>query len=95
MTASDPGFLALATRASVVRRALGYAVVVGGILAMAGMLFAFAAAQAALYVMAVLAAPLAVAGVLRHMRWLRALWIKAVALLVLMPVAAGQSARPS
>ena len=62
---------------------------VGGILAMAGMLFAFGAANAALYVMAVVAAPLAVAGVLRHMRWLRALWIKAVAVLALLPVAAG------
>jgi hypothetical protein len=46
---------------------------VGGILAMAGMLFAFGAANAALYVMAVVAAPIAVAGVLRHMRWLRSL----------------------
>ncbi len=62
---------------------------VGGILAMAGMLFAFGAANAALYVMAVVAAPIAVAGVLRHMRWLRALWIKAVAVLALLPVAAG------
>jgi hypothetical protein len=64
-------------------------VAVGGVLAMAGMLFAFAAAQAALYVMAVIAAPLAVAGVLRHMRWLRSLWIKAAAVLALLPVAAG------
>jgi hypothetical protein len=62
---------------------------VGGILAMAGMLFAFGAASAALYVMAVVAAPIAVAGVLRHMRWLRSLWIKAVAVLALLPVAAG------
>jgi len=62
---------------------------VGGILAMAGMLFAFGAANAALYVMAVVAAPIAVAGVLRHMRWLRALWIKAVAVLALLPVVAG------
>jgi hypothetical protein len=56
---------------------------------MAGMLFAFAAAQAALYVLAVLAAPIAVAAVLRHMRWLRALWIKAVSVLALLPVVAG------
>ena len=62
---------------------------VGGILAMAGMLFAFGAANAALYVMAVVAAPIAVAGVLRHMRWMRSLWIKAVAVLALLPVAAG------
>jgi hypothetical protein len=62
---------------------------VAGILAMAGMLFAFGAANAALYVMAVLAAPIAVAAVLRHMRWLRSLWIKAVAVLALLPVVAG------
>ena len=62
---------------------------VGGILAMAGMLFAFGAANAALYIMAVVAAPIAVAGVLRHMRWLRSLWIKAVAVLALLPVVAG------
>ena len=62
---------------------------VGGILAMAGMLFAFGAANAALYVMAVVAAPIAVAGVLRHMRWMRSLWIKAVAVLALLPVVAG------
>jgi hypothetical protein len=62
---------------------------IGGILAMAGMLFAFGAANAALYVMAILAAPIAVAAVLRHMRWLRSLWIKAVAILALLPVVAG------
>jgi len=62
---------------------------VGGILAMAGMLFAFGAANAALYVMAVVAAPIAVAGVLRQMRWMRSLWIKAVAVLALLPMAAG------
>jgi len=62
---------------------------VGGILAMAGMLSAFGAASAALYVMAVVAAPIAVAGVLRQMRWLRSLWIKAVAVLALLPVVAG------
>jgi hypothetical protein len=64
-------------------------VAVGGILAMAGMLFAFASANAALYVMAVIAAPLAVAGVIPQMRWMRSLWIKAVALLALLPVLAG------
>jgi hypothetical protein len=62
---------------------------VGGILAMAGMLFAFGAANAALYVMAVVAAPIAVAGVLRQMRWMRSLWIKAAAVLALLPLAAG------
>jgi hypothetical protein len=62
---------------------------IGGILAMAGMLFAFAAAQAVLYVLAVVAPAVAVAGVLRQMRWMRSLWIKAVAVLALLPVVAG------
>ena len=64
-------------------------VALGGLLAMAGMLFAFAVAQAALFTLAVLAPPLAVAGVLPQMRWLRALWLKAVSLLALMPIVAG------
>ena len=60
-----------------------------GVLAIIGLLFAFAAAQAALYVLAVLAMPLAIAGVIPQMRWLRSLWIKAVAIISLLPVVAG------
>lgn len=62
---------------------------IGGVLAMVGMLFAFGVAQAVLYVMAVLAPPVAVATVIPHMRWLRSLWLKAVVILALLPLVAG------
>lgn len=62
---------------------------IGGVLAMVGMLFAFGVAQAVLYVMAVLAPPIAVATVIPHMRWLRSLWLKAVVILALLPLVAG------
>lgn len=61
----------------------------GGTLAMVGMLFAFGVAQAVLYVLAVLAPPVAVITVVPHMRWMRALWLKAVAILALLPLIAG------
>jgi hypothetical protein len=60
-----------------------------GLLAVAGFLFAFAAANAALFVLAVIAPPLAVVSVIPQMRWLRGLWFKAVGLLALLPVVAG------
>ena len=61
----------------------------GALLAVAGMLFAFAAANAVLYILAVLAAPVAVAGVIPQMRWLRSLWLKAVVIIALLPIVAG------
>jgi hypothetical protein len=60
-----------------------------GLLAVAGFLFAFAAANATLYVLAVVAPPLAIVGVIPQMGWLRGLWLKAVGLLALLPVVAG------
>ena len=45
----------------------------GALLVVAGMLFAFASANAVLYILAVLAASVAVAGVIPQMRWLRTL----------------------
>ena len=60
-----------------------------GMLAMIALLFAFVVSQAVLYVLAVIAAPLAVAAVLPPLRWLRDLWLKAAAVLALMPVVAG------
>ncbi|GAB4577513.1 MAG: hypothetical protein Fur0022_02440 [Anaerolineales bacterium] len=62
---------------------------IGGVLAMVGMLFAFGVAQAVMYVLAVLAPPVAVATVIPHMRWLRSLWLKAVVILALLPLVAG------
>lgn len=61
----------------------------GCILGIVGLLFAFMAAHAVLYVLAVLAAPLAVIGVLPQMRWLRSLWLKAVGVIILLPIVAG------
>ncbi len=60
-----------------------------GLLAVAGFLFAFAAANATLYILAVVAPPVAILSVLPQMRWLRGLWLKAVGLLALLPVVAG------
>jgi len=60
-----------------------------GILAIVSLLFAFLATTAALYVMAILAAPLAVIGVIPQMRWMRGLWLKAVGLIAVIPVVAG------
>jgi hypothetical protein len=61
----------------------------GGVLAMVGMLFAFGVAQAVMFVMAVLGPPIAVATVIPQMRWMRSLWLKAVAILALLPLVAG------
>ena len=74
---------------SVFSSVLMFGMALGGILAMGGMLFAFAAGQAVLYLLAVLAPILAVVSVVPHMRWLRGLWFKAVALLGLMPIIGG------
>jgi hypothetical protein len=62
---------------------------IGSLLAIGGMLFAFAAANAVLFILAVLAPPLAIASVLPQATWLRSLWIKAVLLIALLPVVAG------
>jgi len=59
------------------------------VLAAAGMVMAFAASTAALYVLGLLAMPLAVVGVLPQMRWTRSLWFKAVLLVSLVPLIAG------
>jgi hypothetical protein len=62
---------------------------IGSLLAIAGMLFAFASANAVLFILAVLAPPLAIASVLPQAGWLRSLWLKAVILIALLPVVAG------
>jgi hypothetical protein len=68
---------------------IGIGLALAGLLAVAGFLFAFAASNATLFVLAVVAAPIAVVSVIPQMRWLRGLWIKAVGLLALLPVVAG------
>jgi len=68
---------------------IGIGLALAGLLAVAGFLFAFAAANATLYVLAVIAPPVAILSVVPQMRWLRGLWLKAVGLLALLPVVAG------
>ena len=62
---------------------------IGSLLAIGGMLFAFASANAVLFILAVLAPPLAIASVLPQAGWLRSLWLKAVVLIALLPIVAG------
>ena len=76
-------------RPSLFSAVLVFGVGMGGLMGMVGLAFAFAAAQAVLFILAVLAPVLAVLAVLPQMRWMRALWFKAVGILTLLPVAAG------
>ncbi len=62
---------------------------IGSLLAIGGMLFAFASANAVLFILAVLAPPIAIASVLPQAGWLRSLWMKAVILIALLPIVAG------
>ena len=64
-------------------------VAIMGLLAAAGLGMAFAAANAAMYVMAVLAPFISVVGAVPQMRWLRSLWIKGSSVVALMPIIAG------
>jgi hypothetical protein len=68
---------------------LAIAVELGALLAIAGMLVAFAAANAGLFLLAVLGPSVAVASALPQMRWLRSLWIKAVTVIALLPLVSG------
>ena len=62
---------------------------IGGFLAAAGMLFAFGSANAVLFILAFLGPPVAVVAVIPQMRWLRSLWLKAVALVAILPFVGG------
>ena len=68
---------------------IGIGMTFAAILAMAGLLFAFSSAQAALFVLAVLGPGVAVGAVIPQMRWLRSLWLKGVVLISLLPLVAG------
>lgn len=68
---------------------MSIALALGALLAVAGLIFAFGVAQATLFVLAVLGPSFAVASVIPEMRWLRALWIKGVVLVAIMPIMAG------
>jgi hypothetical protein len=62
---------------------------IGGFLAAAGMLFAFGSANAVLFILAFLGPPVAVVAVIPQMRWLRSLWLKAAALVAILPFVGG------
>ena len=62
---------------------------IGSLMAIAGLLFAFSSANAVLFILAVLAPPLAIASVLPQATWLRSLWLKAVIIIALLPIVAG------
>ncbi len=65
------------------------ALALGSLVAIGGMLFAFASANAVLFILAVLGPPLAIASTLPQVTWLRSLWLKAVIVIALLPVVAG------
>jgi hypothetical protein len=62
---------------------------IGALVAIGGLLFAFASANAVLFILAVLGPPLAIVSALPQMRWLRSLWLKALTLIALLPIVAG------
>jgi len=65
------------------------ALTLGGLLALAAMLFSFAAASAAMFVIAILAPTASVLGAIPQMAWLRSLLLKAATLLALLPIVVG------
>ena len=65
------------------------AVDLGALLAVAGMLIAFAAANAGLFLLAVLGPSVSVVSAIPQMRWLRSLWLKAVTVIAFLPLVAG------
>lgn len=68
---------------------ISIALALGSLVAIGGMLFAFASANAVLFILAVLGPPLAIASTLPQVTWLRSLWLKAVIVIALLPVVAG------
>lgn len=62
---------------------------IGAVVAIGGLVFAFASANAVLFILAVLGPPLAVVSAIPQMRWLRSLWLKALTLIAIMPIVAG------
>ena len=62
---------------------------IGAVVAIGGLVFAFASANAVLFILAVLGPPLAVVSAIPQMRWLRSLWLKALTLIAILPIVAG------
>jgi hypothetical protein len=68
---------------------ISFGIAIGGIVALVGLFMAFAAAQAVLFILAVISAPIAIISVVPQMGWLRGLWLKAAVIVALLPLAAG------
>lgn len=68
---------------------ISFGIAIGGIIALVGLFMAFATAQAVLFILAVISAPVAIISVVPQMGWLRGLWLKAAVIVALLPLAAG------
>lgn len=89
LTMSVPSVVAGALKATFFSGFIVVGMAIMGLLAVAGMMFAFASANASMYVMAITAPTISVASVIPQMRWLRSLWLKAIAVIALLPIVAG------
>src|SRR5271157_1043683 len=64
------------------------ALIIASLLAVVGVLVAFASGHAAMYVLAAIGPAVMVAGVIPKMRWLRGLWLQGTVIIALLPVVA-------
>ena len=64
------------------------ALIIASLLAVVGVLVAFASGHAAMYVLAAIGPAVMVAGVIPKMRWLRGLWLQGTVMIALLPVVA-------
>ena len=64
------------------------ALIIASLLAVVGILVAFASGHAAMYVLAAIGPVVMVAGVIPKMRWLRGLWLQGIVIIALLPVVA-------
>lgn len=89
LTMSVPSVVAGSLKATFFSGFIVVGMAIMGLLAVAGMMFAFASANATMYVMAITAPAISITSVIPQMRWLRSLWIKAIAVIALLPIVAG------
>ncbi|MBU1662258.1 MAG: hypothetical protein KKD28_12400 [Chloroflexi bacterium] len=66
-----------------------FSLAIAGVIGLAGIFFAFAAANATLYLMAVVGPVISIISVISQMHWMRGLWIKAVGVIALLPIVVG------
>lgn len=81
--------LPYAARGSLFSAVFAVAGGLGGLVGAVGLAYAFAVAQAVLFLLGLTAPVIAVIAVLPQTRWLRGLWLKAATILALLPVVAG------